>query len=488
MSDLDNVKYEGNLIDGVKELLRRVEALERRGVNANSLDEFTDDIGDQRAGRFLAMSSGVEPTDPDASGVFMSAAGETFGSDTYNIGGVENGSLQFGLRSTDGVGVFSGGDAEIGTEGISINRMGYLIQHTATDGTTERTGSLGMWAEPGGTAPQYGIAYSAPADETELVTNGTFEAGDFTGWTKTTETNGTWSLYTQTDSAFIHNYEGSYTAWFWAAPTTSAKQGVLTSDRIAVDESTSYQAVFAFLVSVGALPVSAKVEIKWYDDPSAGSLLSTDTLINKTSLMTSYQLVTNNITSPSGSQSCEFVITTNKDATGVAIHLEFLIDSISLKAVSISSSLYFDSTGELCLNGNPILPKHCYISGLAVESNATLKTSAGNPSYKYTTVANANNGDTYTYQVPPLAAGTYSVYFCGQKRAGAGKVDWTLDGTSIVTGQDWYASSEESAVFQVDSISITSGAHELTGKINGKNASSTDYALSIYSIVFVKTA
>lgn len=475
MSDLDNVKYEGNLIDGVKELLRRVEALERRGVNANSLDEFTDDIGDQRAGRFLAMSSGVEPTDPDASGVFMSAAGETFGSDTYNIGGVENGSLQFGLRSTDGVGVFSGGDAEIGTEGISINRMGYLIQHTATDGTTERTGSMGMWATPGGTEPCYGLAFNAPADETELVINGDAETGDTTGWNKTTETNGAWSAFSSPSVAVI---AGTY-SFMWN-PSNATNTGVFDQS-ISVSSSTGYR----FSIKHVKLHAdgSHKCELKWYD--SGSSLLRTDTIFNLSSVYTSPKTTTFNLKSPAGAASASIVITCtniNKDS-GLGIY-----DGITLQAVSISSSLYFDSTGELCLNGNPILPKHCYISGLAVESNATLKTSAGNPSYKYTTVANANNGDTYTYQVPPLAAGTYSVYFCGQKRAGAGKVDWTLDGTSIVTGQDWYASSEESAVFQVDSISITSGAHELTGKINGKNASSTDYALSIYSIVFVKTA
>ena len=467
-SEMDKVKYDGNIMEKVEELLRRVSALERRGVNLERLDELTDDLGEVRSGRFLAMSAGYEPTDTDASGVFMSAAGETFGEDTYNIGGVDNGGLQFGLRSTDGVGVFSGGDATIGADGIEISKMGYLIQHTATDGTTERTGSMGMWAEPGGTEPCYGLAFNAPGGA-ELVTNGDAETGDFTGWTKTTETRGAWSVVTGS-----YAYDGTY-AFMFDYTSLGGATGVLTSGACSVTSNVGY----LFTCNVLKYGLTSSAQVKWYD--SGSSLLRTDSIslnqANNNYLTTSELLV-----SPSGANTATITLT----VTGSTQSAVF--DSISLKAVSVASNLYFDSTGELCLNGSPALPKHCYISTIAMTSSATLTNYSANPAYKYTTAANARNGDTFALTVPPLAAGTYSIYFCGNKHNVRGKVDWTLDGTSIVTGQDWYASGATEYTFQVDSVSVTSGAHTLAGTINGKNASSSDYSLALYSVVFVKTA
>ena len=481
-SEMDKVKYDGNIMDKVEELLRRVSSLERRGVNLERLDELTDDLGEVRSGRFLAMSSGYEPTDPDASGVFMSAAGETFGEDTYNVGGVDNGALQFGLRSTDGVGVFSGGDATIGADGISINRMGYLIDHTATDGTTERTGSLGMWATPGSTEPQYGIAFNAPGGA-ELVTNGDAETGDLTGLTKTTETDCTLSVSTfGIDSTMEHAllpYAGSYLILYQAGGSGSPS-GVLTFDAINVSSETNYICSAAYFFHT-----SGKLELKWYD--SGSNLLRTDTVCSSSvSLPFNWSKAQMNLKSPINSASAVFVFTSSGGASNSYINA---LDSVSLQVITVASSLYFDSTGELCLNRSPVLPKHCYISGLAVESNATLTLiTSGGTSFNYVAAAAANNGDTYTYQVPPLCAGTYTIYFCGRKTSGAGKVDWTLDGTSIVAGQDWYAGTTTDYVYTVTGVSVKSGAHTLLGTINGKNASSADYIMAMYSIVFVKTA
>lgn len=469
----------------INKLIQKVEDLYRQVTYTNSsqIGNQTTVDGDAtfnglvtiRAPKILCLTSGNEPTDSDASGVFMSAAGETFGEDTYNIGGVENGGLQFGIRSTDGVGVFSGGDATIGADGIVIDRMGYLMSHTATDGTTERTGSMGMWSVPGGTAPCYGFSLNAPADETELVTNGDAETGDTTGWNETTETNGAWSAFSSPSVAVI---AGTY-SFMWN-PSNATNTGVLDQS-VSVSASTGYR--FTIKHSKLHADGSHKCELKWYD--SGASLLSTGTIFN---LSAAYYPTTStfNLTSPSGAASVSIVITCtnmNKDS-GLGIY-----DSISLKAVSVASNLYFDSTGELNLNDNPILPKHCYISGLTVASNATLTlVTSGGTSYNYVHADDAANGDTYTYQVPPLAAGTYTVYFCGAKASGGGKVDWTLDGTSVVTGQDWYGSAAPDYVYTVTGVSVSSGAHTLLGTINGKNASSSDYVLRIYSIVFVKTA
>ncbi len=78
-----------------------------------------------------------------------------------------------------------------------------------------------------------------------------------------------------------------------------------------------------------------------------------------------------------------------------------------------------------------------------------------------------------------LAAGTYSIHTIGQTWAAGGKVDYTLDGVSIATGQDWYSSSTVTNVKKVISgVTVTgSGRHLLVITVNGKNASSSGYQM-----------
>jgi hypothetical protein len=101
----------------------------------------------------------------------------------------------------------------------------------------------------------------------------------------------------------------------------------------------------------------------------------------------------------------------------------------------------------------------------------------------------AADADSFT-QSCVLGEGTYTLYILGETRTAGGKVDWTLDGASIATGQDWYsASNTPNVIKSIASIVIaTGGRHILQGTINGKNASSSGYTLRLTKFWFVPSA
>lgn len=102
----------------------------------------------------------------------------------------------------------------------------------------------------------------------------------------------------------------------------------------------------------------------------------------------------------------------------------------------------------------------------------------------YSSQAVDANGDYVTCSLI-LKAGTYNMHALGVTTSGSGIIDWTLDGVSVVAGQDWYAGSF--IVHQVDSAGITvvgDGYHVLRGTINGKNGSSSGFLFSLTKIWF----
>ena len=96
------------------------------------------------------------------------------------------------------------------------------------------------------------------------------------------------------------------------------------------------------------------------------------------------------------------------------------------------------------------------------------------------------DGDIFT-QSFVLAPGTYTFKVLGKKTTASGKVDWTLDGTPIVTGQDWYGAGVFNAVLSVASVQIgdtDGGRHVLQATVNGKNGSSSGYDLNLTAMWF----
>ena len=113
-TDIDSLR---NLVNS---LAARIAMLEGKTVDVEKVDEFSSDLGDMRAGRFIAAVEGTEPTDSDFTGVFMAATPETFAEGDFNIAGLNAGAVQFGLRASDGAAMAGAGAVQLDKDGIAI--------------------------------------------------------------------------------------------------------------------------------------------------------------------------------------------------------------------------------------------------------------------------------------------------------------------------------------------------------------------------------
>jgi hypothetical protein len=95
------------------------------------------------------------------------------------------------------------------------------------------------------------------------------------------------------------------------------------------------------------------------------------------------------------------------------------------------------------------------------------------------------NGDAFSLDFF-IKAGTYTFHRLLFKASDSGKVDWTLDGASIVTGEDHYNGVNTFGVENTTgSIVITGdGMHTLVATVNGKNGSSSSYYTNYAAVWF----
>lgn len=94
--------------------------------------------------------------------------------------------------------------------------------------------------------------------------------------------------------------------------------------------------------------------------------------------------------------------------------------------------------------------------------------------YAYSTTV--NNGDWIEVGLW-LSAGTYTCELVGYTGSAGAKLDWTLNGVSQTTAQDWYSASPTKNVVKTFTLTVPfTGYHVLKGTVNGKNASSSGYA------------
>jgi len=89
------------------------------------------------------------------------------------------------------------------------------------------------------------------------------------------------------------------------------------------------------------------------------------------------------------------------------------------------------------------------------------------------------DGDTFTHGCY-LTAGTYTFYVLGRTTTNRGKLDWYVDGVKVISGQDWYSAASVLNVVKSGAVTITTtGWHQIKGVVNGKNAASSNYAITL---------
>ena len=80
-------------------------------------------------------------------------------------------------------------------------------------------------------------------------------------------------------------------------------------------------------------------------------------------------------------------------------------------------------------------------------------------------------------------AGSYTLSVLGVTDSNRGIIDWTLDGVSQTTGQDWFAASATKNVIKTFTLTVpNTGYHVLRGTVNGKNGSSAGYYIGLTAI------
>lgn len=120
-----------NSLKDVLDALQRLQASVETSANSQrinpkqiaaveGLSDIIQSLGTIRMGNFYALSSGMEPTELDCTGTFMSAIGKVFGSKTYHIGGVLNGDLKWGVNSETGELEAGDGAIVLSTKGVSV--------------------------------------------------------------------------------------------------------------------------------------------------------------------------------------------------------------------------------------------------------------------------------------------------------------------------------------------------------------------------------
>ncbi|MGZ3696071.1 MAG: hypothetical protein ACXWQO_18635 [Bdellovibrionota bacterium] len=82
-----------------------------------------------------------------------------------------------------------------------------------------------------------------------------------------------------------------------------------------------------------------------------------------------------------------------------------------------------------------------------------------------------------------LKAGNYTLYALGIDFTNRGKIDWYVDGSLAISGQDWYAAGLAYNTIHSSALTVnTSGDHTLSAVVHGHNGASGGFAYTITKI------
>jgi hypothetical protein len=131
---------DNNLRQVIRDLTRRISALERQQNDVGRLDELSSDMGLQTAGEFRA-GNGVEPGE-GFSGVRMTADG---------VSGYDNDVLQSQMSATDGKITAGAGAVVLNSSGVSVTNIGeFQAAHSYKFLDDDDNYSGGMYSDGGG--------------------------------------------------------------------------------------------------------------------------------------------------------------------------------------------------------------------------------------------------------------------------------------------------------------------------------------------------
>lgn len=130
----------------------------------------------------------------------------------------------------------------------------------------------------------------------------------------------------------------------------------------------------------------------------------------------------------------------------------------------------------------PTLPKRATMwhdEAVVINSNPLSDSNTTARYQTFTTSPNPANQDEFSNSFW-LRAGTYTFSVLGVTANSYGKLEWYIDGTLAVSAQDWYSAATTGDVVKSATVTVaTDGYHVLVGRVNGKNASSSNYRISL---------
>jgi hypothetical protein len=202
MATLDDIK---KLIEQLKNEL--ISQLSQRKISAkqvlvsNGLSDISERLGLIQSGEFRSGNS-KEPGQ-GFSGVRIGYPAFVYDGDSWNIVGINNDDIQFGLSAENGRAYFAGGQAYLGADAFIINGLTYPIQQTATNSGYTRIGKMGMIVPYGSSVPAFQLSFEDPPGD-NLLTNGDAESGSTTGWT---DASSAWSVSTTSPYAGTYSFK-----------------------------------------------------------------------------------------------------------------------------------------------------------------------------------------------------------------------------------------------------------------------------------------
>lgn len=337
LDDLDPA----NLTNVVRQLAIDVAELKGRTVNAQTLDEFTNDMGLQTAGEFRS-GNGAEPGDGFTGGRYGFPGFEYNGALWFFVG-VNNDRMMVGIDLETGKLLAAGGAMTIDDTGITMEGLRYALQLSAklyrsdpeeAELAMRIFGRAEMTCSEGSLYPSLTLTSRGAVYGVELLgANRGFELGDLTDWTD--ESGSDWSVV---DSPV---YEGSY-----AALCSTSDSATLKSKEGAI--STPGAGGEAFQIALKIVSGRAAVFVNWLDG-AGGNLLRED-LISGYQEAGEYVFHDVVFIHPPEATHVQMVIVADADEeTGLC---EVYVDSSSIRYTSSAHKLFMGSFSGLFYANN----------------------------------------------------------------------------------------------------------------------------------------